>query len=323
MLKVERYSKEYQLLWDSFVSKAKNQSFLFYRDFMDYHKERFSDYSLMVYKGNTLLAIIPANVTKDQIISHQGLSYGGVLFARDIRLGDSIEVIKVVLEHLNNQGIKTLVIKLIPKMYQCLPSDELDWILFKIKGKLIRRDTALAIDNRVAHLSYQKRRRRSISKASKMNLRLAKGHDEIEPFWSKVLEPSLLSKHGVAPVHTLDEILLLASRFPENIQQHTIYLDESIVAGCTVFLNKSVAHAQYISGSDNGRNSGCLDFLFDHLLKEEYSRYNFFDFGICNEQEGLSINKGLLDWKEGFGARTVVHDFYRIDTSCFVYLNDV
>ena len=323
MLRVERYSKENRLLWDSFVREAKNQSFLFYRDFMDYHKERFSDYSLMVYKGNMLLAIIPANVTKDQIISHQGLSYGGVLFARDVRLGDSIEVIKVVLEYLNNRGIKTLVIKLIPKMYQCLPSDELDWILFKIKGKLIRRDTALAIDNRVAHLSYQKRRKRSISKASKLNIRLSKGHDEIRPFWLKVLEPNLLSKHGVAPVHTLDEILLLADRFPKNIQQHTIYLDGTIVAGCTVFLNETVAHAQYISGSDIGRNSGCLDFLFDQLIQEEYIGYNFFDFGICNEEEGQIINKGLLDWKEGFGARTVIHDFYRIDTSSFNHLNDL
>jgi hypothetical protein len=151
---------------------------------------------------------------------------------------------------------------------------------------------------------------------------LKKGFEEIAPFWTEVLVPNLLSKHGVAPVHTLKEIELLASKFPENIQQHSIYLDGKIVAGCTMFLNNTVAHAQYISGTDIGRDIGCLDYLFDFLIKDEYVNYNYFDFGICNEQDGVLINKGLLDWKEGFGARTICHDFYQINTSEYNKLNN-
>lgn len=321
MLSVERYSEDRKSLWDSFIGESKNQSFLFRRDFMDYHADRFTDYSLMIYDENKLVAVVPANLKDDQLISHQGLSYGGIVLDNQIRLSETIDVIKAVLEYLNKQDILTWMIKLIPRMYHERPADELDWILFKVNAKLIRRDTALAIDNRVTHLDYQERRRRSIKKAAKRRIQLKMGFEEIAPFWTEVLVPNLLAKHEVAPVHTLEEMELLASRFPKNIQQHTIYLDEAIVAGCTMFLNKNVAHAQYISGTNIGRDTGCLDFLFDYLIKEEYIKYNYFDFGICNEQGGILINKGLLDWKEGFGARTIVHDFYEIDVNNRVLLD--
>jgi hypothetical protein len=321
MLIVERYSQKDKKLWDSFINESKNQSFLFRREFMDYHEGRFNDHSLMVYDEKKLIAAIPANENGNQLISHQGLSYGGVIQHKQMRLSETINVMKVVLEYLHSQSIKKWIIKLIPKMYHERPSDELDWILFKLNAKLIRRDTALAIDNCASQLPYQERRTRSIKKAAKKSIQLKKGFAEISPFWKEVLVPNLLSKHGVEPVHTIDEIELLASRFPDNIQQHTIYLDETIVAGCLMFLNTKVAHAQYISGTDIGRDSGCLDFLFDRLIKEEYVNFNYFDFGICNEQNGLVLNRGLLDWKEGFGARTIVHDFYELNTNSSTLLN--
>ena len=123
-------------------------------------------------------------------------------------------------------------------------------------------------------------------------------------------------------MHTLDEIELLANRFPENINQYNIYLDGKIVAGCTMYLNHLVAHAQYISSSVDGRNSGSLDFLFNHLIQDVFSSYRFFDFGICNEQNGQLINVGLLEWKEGFGAKPIVHDFYQIETKDYLLLNE-
>lgn len=322
MLIVERYSEKNKSLWDFFINESKNQSFLFKRDFMDYHADRFNDHSLMVYDDTNLVAVIPANIKNDQLISHQGLSYGGVLLHDKIRLSEIIDVIKAVLKYLSQNNIKKWVIKLIPRIYHSRPADELDWILFKLNSKLIRRDTALAIDNQASHLSYQDRRKRSIKKAANKSIQIKEGYVEIEPFWTGVLVPNLLAKHGVDPVHSLDEIELLATRFPDNIQQYTIYLDGAIVAGCTMFLNRGVAHAQYISGTVIGRDAGCLDFLFDYLIREVYKKFDYFDFGICNEQDGLLINKGLLDWKEGFGARSIVHDFYEIDTSNFYYLDN-
>ena len=42
-----------------------------------------------------------------------------------------------------------------------------------------------------------------------------------------------------------------------------------------------------------------------------------------NEELGQKINRGLMDWKEGFGARAMSHDFYEINTSDFNELEDI
>ena len=62
--------------------EAKNTTFLFQRDFMDYHRDRFEDYSLKVYKKEKLVALLPANINDNIVYSHQGPSYGGVVFTK-------------------------------------------------------------------------------------------------------------------------------------------------------------------------------------------------------------------------------------------------
>lgn len=74
-----------------------------------------------------------------------------------------------------------------------------------------------------------------------------------------------------------------------------------------------VAHAQYMASSPTGRDLGALDTLFAHLLDNVFPGKPFFDFGISNEHGGRVLNCGLIEQKEGFGARTVVHDFYEVD----------
>ena len=49
---------------------------------MEYHADRFTDYSLLVYDGNKLLALLPANRSGDVLYSHAGLTYGGVIARR-------------------------------------------------------------------------------------------------------------------------------------------------------------------------------------------------------------------------------------------------
>ena len=44
----------------------------------------------------------------------------------------------------------------------------------------------------------------------------------------------------------------------------------------------------------------------------------YFDFGISTEENGRVLNSGLIDQKEGFGARGVVHDHYELDIAAAV-----
>ena len=61
------------------MSKGKNSTFLFQRDFMDYHSDRFMDHSLLVFKDEKLIAVLPGNQVDNTVYSHQGLTYGGLI----------------------------------------------------------------------------------------------------------------------------------------------------------------------------------------------------------------------------------------------------
>lgn len=81
-VEVVRYDSTRKSVWDEFISNSKNATFLFYRNYMDYHSDRFTDYSLIIFYKQQPIALFPANVSGNCIFSHGGLTYGGVLTNR-------------------------------------------------------------------------------------------------------------------------------------------------------------------------------------------------------------------------------------------------
>jgi hypothetical protein len=130
----------------------------------------------------------------------------------------------------------------------------------------------------------------------------------------------LQSRFGVNPVHSLAEMESLSINNPNKIRQFEAWRNGVLMAGTTVFETPTVAHAQYISASEEGRKNGAIDLLFHHLISQTFAHKEIFDFGIVNEEEGRKINMGLLDWKEGFGARSYAHRFYEIETKNYVQI---
>jgi lipid II:glycine glycyltransferase (peptidoglycan interpeptide bridge formation enzyme) len=121
----------------------------------------------------------------------------------------------------------------------------------------------------------------------------------------------------------LAEITKLKALFPKNIRQFNVYQNGIIVAGTTIFETSTVAHCQYISGKDDKNELGGIDLLFYQLISETFKNKRFFDFGISNENQGRKLNDGLSYWKESFGASTIVHDFYEVETINFAKLEIV
>lgn len=275
----------------------------------------------MVHKDGKLTAVLPANLVGNEIHSHQGLTYGGLVLGKKTTFEETFQIFKGLLAFLNGEGIEVLKLKLLPKIYQQMPSDEIDYLLFLVKASLFRRDICSCIFNENPLKIASSNRLRGIKKGEKNHLEIRE-ETNFKPFWEEVLEPNLKRVHNQVPVHSLAEIELLQSRFPKNIKQFNVYKDGEIVAGTTIFETATVAHCQYISANQIGRQTGGLDFLFHHLL-QQFSHKKYFDFGISNEMQGLKVNKGLLHWKESFGGRSVVHDFYDIQTKNHQLLNDV
>ena len=309
---IKRYETKNYSDWNAFISKANNATFLFNRDFMEYHSDRFDDFSLMIYEEDKLVSVLPANRVGDTIYSHQGLTYGGLVFQTNIKLGNSIAIFRDILIYLNENQIDKFNLKLIPSIYCDVFSEEIEYSLFLLKAQLIRRD-CLSVLNLTKPISISKTRKESIRRGLKNNL-VIKEELNFELFWNEILIPNLDKKHSVKPVHSVKEIKKLQNTFPDNIRHFNVYEGNNIVAGTTVFISENVAHPQYISGNNKKNQLGSLDFLYDYLIKVFFKDKKYFDFGHSHEENGMLINDGILFWKESFGAKTTVQDYYEIET---------
>ena len=288
---------------------------------MEYHSDRFNDFSLLVFKGEKLVALLPANRVEDCVYSHQGLTYGGLVFKENLKLNSVLLIYKALLKFLNEAKISELQLKILPSIYNTMPNDEQSYIMFLLNAKLNRRDALSVIDYRQA-VKFSKDRLEGVKRGRKHGL-IIKEEDSFETFWSTVLEPNLNEKHNVKPVHSLAEITALNTHFGKQIRQFNVYQNNQIIAGTTIFESKYVAHSQYISGNSQKNELGSLDFLHHHLITSVFNNKRFFDFGVSNVNNGRQVNQGLQYWKEGFGARTVIQDFYTVATNSYKILDTV
>ena len=308
--------------WDEFVGKAKNQTFLFYRDFMDYHADRFDDHSCIILNDKeAIVGLLPANRSRKNphtVISHEGLTYGGLIVPHDVKVKSVISYLHAVLSYLHTEGMEWLQLKQFPAFYNQNATDELEYALFLAEATLYRRDVAMVIDYR-NKIPYTGNIRREGNKAAKAGAVLQE-KETMDDFWTTVLEPNLKARFNVKPVHSLEEINLLKARFPQQVRQFDIILENEVVAGATMFVTNGVAHCQYISANEKGRKSGALNYLFMELIDSVFHNCRYFDFGIVNENNGKFINEGMLFWKESFGGRAQRHDFYQVSTSAYKLL---
>ena len=321
MVSIETYNNSFKDDWNKFIDISKNSTFLFKRDFMDYHSDKFKDHSLLVYKNSELIALFPLNINEGKVYSHQGLTYGGVIVKDDIKFVKFLELFIEILKHLNNLSIHKLFIKQIPIIYNSSFNGELDYLSHISGGIIYRRDIISVIDMQT-DFKISKDRIQGYKRGLKNNLEVKETND-FDEFWNSILIPTLSHKHSVKPVHSLNEIKQLKSNFRENIKQYNVYQNDKIVAGTTIFQTKNVAHVQYIGSTPDKNSLGSLDFLFYNLIKEYYSNYKYFDFGNSHEKDGMKLNQGLNYWKEGYGARSLTQDFYEINTLNFKKLNDI
>ena len=308
-MEIRRYRREDKELWNSFVSKARNATFLFDRNYMDYHADRFDDNSFMFYHKGKLKAVLPANVAGDTLYSHQGLTYGGLLLDKKATVEDVLECFDSLNSWLRENGISKVVYKALPWIYQQYPSEEdLYALTWKCKAQLISRDisSSIVIDNK---LKFAESRKSGIRKALSLNIEVGESND-VDGFWH-VLEDNLGNRYNAKPVHTANEMKLLMSRFPNNIRLYVAKMNGEIVGGTLIYVTPQVVHTQYISASVEGKKHGALDQLFDYIINKVYANCRYFDFGKSTEQGGAYLNEPLIFQKEGFGGRGVCYDWYQ------------
>jgi hypothetical protein len=310
---VVRYDAGRAREWDEFVARAKNGHFLFRRGYMDYHADRFPDASLMFYDGaGRLVALLPATPRDEgrTLASHAGLTFGGVVSSDSMKAALMLELFDAMREHLRAAGCARLVYKAVPHIYHRAPAEEDLYALFRAGARLSRRDLSSAIEMN-SRLPLSKGRKYSIKLAERSGVEVSESTD-FETFMA-IEERVLAERHGVRPVHTAAELSMLAGRFPENIRLYAARREGRMLAGVVVYATERVAHAQYISATEEGRETGATDLIISALLDDHYAAKKFFDFGISTERAGTHLNEGLAENKQGYGARAVVYDFYELE----------
>lgn len=312
MLEITDYCQEFEKAWNEISDQADNGHFMFKRSYMDYHADRFSDSSFVVLNKGRPVGIFPANKVDDALISHGGLTFGGLCLRPKFNRIKNIEsVFESIFDLLSQRGFKRAHFKPVPWIYHKSPAEGEMYFMnrFGQAGCAIEISTTVDLQNVPKASSSREWMKR---KAIDAGFRVESSND-FKSFWN-VLEDRLKEKYERNPVHSVDEILLLASRFPEHIRLFVVRNSaDDVVGGTVVFLNSGVAHTQYLAASEEGMADGALDILVFYLIKFYQDKgLKYFDFGISNEHNGTVLNTSLATFKEGFGGRSIIHHKFDI-----------
>lgn len=310
MFSVLPYQSDLRPQWDAFVAAAKNGHFMHQRGYMEYHADRFVDHSLVILDdARKIWGLFPACSRDGVLHSHQGLTFGGMILSADARAHEILSAYDGILAYAKSVGFHEIIVKLIPHLYHQQPCEEELYALFRLNAAPIRTDITTTVNLRQP-ISFSSLRKRGAKKAIKAGVALHVSQDYAA--YHSILRAIVEEKYDAPVTHSQSEMELLAARFPENIHLHAAYLQDRMVAGVLIFETATVAHAQYIGATEDGRECGALDALFSHLITEVYAHKHYFDFGISTEQAGRYLNTNLIAQKEGFGGRGFVHQFFRL-----------
>lgn len=312
MFEIVRYTSAKADEWNQFVAASKNGTFLFDRRYMDYHADRFCDYSLLFYRAEKLLAVLPAHVDGDTLYTHRGLTYGGLLMSAQLTIAETMALFRELNGMLRAEGFRHVCYKAIPWIYHRLSAEEDLYALYhECRARIVARDYSTNIFLGV-NLRWERVRRRGVQRACNAGISVTVS-DSFSDFWH-VLADNLGTKYGVKPVHTVEEIELLHQRFPKNIVLYQAVKDGCVLGGVVLYVTPQVVHAQYSSATPEGKSLGAIDLIYDRIMHQDYKDYPYFDFGRSTENpDGSGLNETLVFQKEGFGARGLCYDIYEYD----------
>ena len=310
MITIKPYLSENKAIWNEFIENSKNGIFMFNRNFMEYHSDRFIDNSLMFFDNDNLIAVLPMNIRDKVLYSHQGLTYGGFITDEKMKQHKMLECFEALKQYMQANDIEKLVYKTIPHIYHKTPAEEDLYALFKNNAKLLKLEpsTTIYLKN---PCKMPKGRKAQISRAKREGVEIQESKD-FKTFID--LENKILAEyHDTKAVHTAEELKLLHSKFPEQIKLYTASLNDEMIAGTLIFEYENAVHTQYMASNKISREIGGLDLLIKTLIDKYQNTKMYFDFGISTENNGQFLNEGLISQKEGFGGRTIAYDIYELE----------
>lgn len=307
--RVVRYRDEMKESWNSFVAEAKNGNFLFMRDYMDYHRDRFDDHSLVFLRDGRMIACLPAHRTDDVLSSHRGLTFGGIVMHERIRLSHVMTIFRSLLDYMKSNAFRTLYYRPMPHPYHRLPAEEDLFALSSLGARIVETKATCVVPAGRPAL-YSQYLRRDVMRFTRKDLAVRRSFDFAR--FMTLCESYLWRRRGVKPVHTGDELERLANRFPDNIALYVVEQGPEIAGGLVVYRNAACARSQYLAQSPLGQKLRVMPAIYDHVLNNVLAAGAMFDFGHSIDPATGLNDENLYTYKEKFGARTIQISTYEL-----------
>lgn len=309
MITLKQYTYEDKYIWNNFLKNSKNGMFMFYREYMEYHSDRFIDNSILFYQEDTLVAILPMTIKENCLYSHGGLTFGGFITNKKMKQHKMLDCFYALQKYIKSNNIKSLIYKSIPYIYQLQPAEEDIYSLYNIGAKISKIEAATLVNLRNP-LKMPKGRSAQVKRAKREGV-IVEESTEFNSFIE--LENKILADyHNSKAVHTGKELLFLHNNFPENIKLYVGKYKNEVIAGSVVFIYDNVVHTQYLAANDIARKIGALDYVVATMMDKYRESKLWFDFGKSTEEDGKLLNEGLIAQKEGFGGRTFVYTTWEL-----------
>jgi hypothetical protein len=320
VIEVRRYAESDRSHWETFVEGSNDGTLFHTRAFLGYHPpERFEDHSLLFTEEGRTAALFPAAVRSVEgrrvLSSHAGASYGGFVYPESLSVRTAFDLVEALLAHARREGFDSIDLTLPPVVYHMRPSHYLDFALYRNGFTYRKREisSVIPLDFPESGIldQFKPEARTAYRKSIKSGVTVRES-DDFAAFYP-ILKKNLKMRHNVNPTHTLDEILLLKSLFPDRIRLVSAYVGGAMAAGVVNFIcNRKVVLAFYISHDESFQEVRPVNRLFYEIIRWcILNGYAFLDYGIFTVNE--DPNWGLGKFKESFGARGIFRDTYRRD----------
>ena len=308
------YSNVHQKLWDDFViNESKNGSIFSEQKFLSYHKNKFSDRSILIYNEDKLVGVFPAAEEQRSgvkgIVSHPGSSSGGLIYLYDAKTNLVLEILDKLIEYYKQLNYFFLEINLNEPIFDLLPADELRYLLWH-RGFIIRTKEISSCVNLKNHAEWKlfgrKKNQTDINSIIRKGygVQITKQLNEVYP----LIESNLKERYNKRPTHSFSELNDLLNLYDERIHLWKMTLANKIVATVVIFIaNKVTVHDFYIAQNPDFEKINVFPMLF-YTLFNYYSEnnYHWFNFGISSR--GSLIKWGILEFKERLGGRASIRE---------------
>jgi hypothetical protein len=310
MIIIEAYNESHRNAWENLVDGSYNGTFMHKRTFIDYHKDRFQDASLVIYNNEKICGVFPAVKYEDRVVSHPGLAIGGIVYNDRVRGYDLLDILIKIKEYYNYLPI---IYKTTPSEFQRHSVSDDTWALYNLKAKKISCELSSVLNPLTTNYEYWPDKKDELNHLknniilSAMNL---SNLDLVKEFWEKILIPNM-AKYNIKPTHTPEDIQYLYNKFPVFVKGLLARHESGkMLGGLIIFRFNKCYHVQYSVTNSKGRALNALTVLHHYMIETLPSDIHFYSFGKSTEYQGHKLNSTLYYYKNGFGGGSMNYDTY-------------